>query len=421
MTSATERGYARELDRRDPLASFRRRFIVDDPDLIYLDGNSLGRLPKATATRLKDLIEQEWGQQLIRGWNQGWMEAPERIGSKIAQLIGARADEVIVADSTSINLFKLAVAALQAQPDRHKIVTDDLNFPSDHHVLQGIQALLQRPVEIHVARSPDGIHGPLDALYEAIDRHTALVTLSHVAYKTSYAYDLQTMTERAQHQGAFMLWDLSHSVGSLPVRLNDCAVPLAVGCTYKHLNGGPGAPAFLYVRRDLQLRLANPIPGWMGKRNVFDFDPTYQPDQGIRRFLTGTPSILSLCAIEPAIELFLEAGMERVREKSVLQTEYLIELWRAWLAPLGFSLNSPLESASRGAHVSLGHPHGLSIDQALIQEMKVIPDFRPPDTLRFGACPLYTSFEDIFEGMSRLRTTVIEKRFEKYTQAPLVT
>lgn len=421
MTDPTEREYARQLDRQDPLSSFRQRFTLDDPDLIYLDGNSLGKLPKATAQRLQQLIEQEWGQQLIRGWNQGWMEAPQRVGAKIAQLIGARADEVIVADSTSVNLFKLAVAALQAQPDRHRIVTDDLNFPSDHHVLQGIQALLHRPVEIHVAKSPDGIHGPLDKLHDAIDRHTALVTLSHVAYKTSYAYDLRAMTERARRQRALMLWDLSHSVGSLPIGLNECEVPLAVGCTYKHLNGGPGAPAFLYVRSDMQPRLTNPIPGWMGKLNVFDFDPTYLPDPGIRRFLTGTPPILSLCAIEPSIELFLEAGIERVREKSVLQTEYLIELWRAWLAPLGFSLNSPLESARRGAHVSLGHPQGLSIDQALIHEMRVIPDFRPPDTLRFGACPLYTSFEDIYEGMSRLRTVVIEKRFEKYTQAPPVT
>lgn len=421
MSPVTDRTYAQALDRRDPLAVFRQHFVLEDRDLIYLDGNSLGRLPKATAQRLQQVIEQEWGQTLIRGWNQGWMEAPERVGAKIAQLIGAAPDEVIVADSTSINLFKLAVAALRTQPLRHKIVTDDLNFPSDHHILQGIRALHDDKVQIQMVGSQDGVHGPVQALCDAIDQDTGLVTLSHVAYKTSFAYEVKFITQRAEQQGAWMLWDLSHSVGSVPVRLNAWNVPLAVGCTYKHLCGGPGAPAFLYVRKDLQQRLLNPIPGWMGKRNVFDFDLTYEPDPGIRRFVTGTPPILSLCAIEPALDLFLKAGMDRIREKSVQQTEYVIALWRAWLEPLGFALRSPLEAARRGAHVSLGHPQGLSIDLALIQEMKVIPDFRPPDTLRLGPCPLYTSFEEIYEGMARLRTTVLEGRHEKYTQAPRVT
>jgi kynureninase len=402
------------LDAADPLAGFRDEFVIQDPDLIYLDGNSLGRLPRRTAARVQEVVEREWGGRLIRGWMEGWFNAPQRIGAKVAALVGAEPGEVIAADSTSVNLFKLTVAALQARPARRKVVTDDLNFPSDLYVLQGALKLAGPDYRLEVVRSPDGLTMPPEALAEAIDQDTALVALTHTAFKSGFVYDMRAITRAAHRAGALMLWDLSHSVGALPLALNEAEIDLAVGCTYKYLNGGPGATAFLYVRRDLQAGLLNPIWGWFGQRNQFDMGLEYQPGAGLQRFLAGTPSVLSLAAVEPALDLMLEAGLERLREKSLRQTEYLIELWQAWLQPLGVSLNSPRDPACRGSHVSLGHPEGLRIDRALIEEMNVIPDFRYPDNIRLGVAPLYTRYVDIYEGMRRLRQVIEERRFEKY-------
>ncbi len=414
MAEITNATYAHALDQQDELAHFRERFIIEDPDLIYLDGNSLGRLPKKTAQQMRQAVEQTWGARLIRGWNEGWLTLQEEIGGKLAHLIGAQADEVAIADSTSVNLYKLALAALAARPDRHKIITDDLNFPSDLYVLQGAAKLASRPLQIEVIPSVDGIHGPVEALTKAIDADTALVSLSHTAFKSSYTYDMTAITALAHAAGAMILWDLSHSAGAVPCLLNAADVDLAVGCTYKYLNGGPGAPAFLYVRRDLQNVLHNPISGWMGQKEMFNFDLDYTPATGLRRFFTGTPPILSTFAIEAGVDLLLEAGMERLRAKSVQQTEYLIELWAARLAPLGFTLNSPRAANQRGSHISLGHPDGWRIDQALIHEMNVLPDFRKPDNIRFGITPLYTSFTEIHTAVECLRTVVVDRLYEKY-------
>lgn len=406
--------YAQSLDQQDKLALFRDRFVIDDPDLIYLDGNSLGRLPKQTIDQTRRLVETEWGQQLIRGWNSGWLAMQSDVGAKLARLLGASEGEVIVADSTSVNLYKLALAAMQAQPGRNKIVTDDLNFPSDIYILQGIGQTLGRSCEIVVVPTEDERYGPVEKLAAAIDTDTALVTLTHTTFKSSYTYPMTEITTLAQKAGALMLWDLSHSAGSVPINLAESQADLAVGCTYKYLNGGPGAPAFLYVRHDLQDRLANPISGWMGQRNTFDFDLNYAPEMGIRRFLSGTPPILSLSTIEAGVDLLLEAGMDHLRAKSVAQSEYLIRLWEALLAPLGFTLNSPPEPALRGSHIALGHPDGWRIAQALIQEMKVLPDFRKPDNIRFGIAPIYNSFSDIYLAMTRLQTVVTEQRYTNY-------
>ncbi|MBK8987605.1 MAG: kynureninase [Chloroflexi bacterium] len=410
----TDSAYAQELDAQDALAAFRQQFLITDPDLIYLDGNSLGRLPLAAQTRLADVVAQAWGDRLIRGWNEGWMDLAARVGGKIAGLVGAQPDEVLLADSTSVNLYKLALAALQAQPGRHKIVTDDLNFPSDLYILQGICRLLGSGCYVEVVSSPDGIHGPVDALAQAVDEDTALVTLSHTAFKSSYTYDMTAVTHLAHQHGALMLWDLSHSVGALPVRLNAAQADLAVGCTYKYLNGGPGAPAFLYVRRDGQEKLANPIAGWMGQNRPFEFSLAYEPAPGLARFLSGTPPVVALTAVEPGVDLLWEAGMDRLRAKSVRQSEYLIALWQAWLEPLGFRLNSPRQAAWRGSHVSFGHPDAWRISQAYIQEMRVIPDFRRPDNIRLGLTPLYTTFSEIYTAVARLRTVVEDKLYEKY-------
>jgi len=418
----TDLDYAHELDRQDDLARFRDEFVIDDPDLIYLDGNSLGRLPKRTVARMREVIEKEWGERLIRGWGEGWFTAPQRIGAKIAQLIGAQADEVIVADSTSVNLFKLYIAALQARPGRPKVVTDDLNFPSDVYVLQGAVKLAGPVYGLEMVRSADGLTVSNDALQATIDKDTALVTLTHTAFKSGYVYDMGAVTEMAHRAGALVLWDLCHSVGAMPLDLNAANVDMAVGCTYKYLNGGPGAPAFLYIRRDLQEQLLNPIWGWFGQRGQFDMKLDYEPAPGLQRFLAGTPTMLSLAAVEPAVDLLLEAGVERLRAKSVKQTEYLIALWEALLAPLGVTLNSPRDPARRGAHVSLGHPEGLRIDLALIEDMRVIPDFRYPDNIRLGLAPLYTSFVEIHEAILRLRRVIVERLYEKYpTERPEVT
>ncbi len=404
--------YAQELDRQDELAPFRQRFVSDEPGLIYLDGNSLGRLPTAAISRLQQTIEHEWGRRLIRGWNEGWIEAPNRVGDKIGRLLGAQPGEVIMADATSVNLFKLALAAVRAQPGRSKIITDDLNFPSDLYILQSICRLTGARLE--VVRSADGIHGPVDGLAAAVDQDTALLTLSHTVFKSGYTYDMAAVNEVAHQVGALTLWDLSHAAGSVAVALNAANADLAVGCTYKYLNGGPGTPAFLYVRRDLQERLENPLSGWMGQQNQFDFGLEYEPAPGIQQFLTGTPAILALAAAEPGIELLLEAGIERVRAKSVRQTAYLIDLWEALLAPLGFRLNSPRDPAQRGSHISIGHDEGMRINLALINEMNVLPDFRRPDNIRLGIAPLYNTFSEIHTAVTRLQQVVADRLYERY-------
>lgn len=422
MSTPTDAGYARQLDAADPLAPFRARFVNDEPDLIYLDGNSLGRLPAASAELAEALVRGQWGGRLIRGWNEGWFDAPERVGAKIARLIGADPDEVIVADSTSVNLFKLAVAALRHQEGRARILSDDLNFPSDVYVLEGAAELLGGGRRLELVRSADGIHGPAEAIGAALGEDVALLSLSHTVFKSGYVYDMAALSAAAREAGALTLWDLSHSVGSVPLSLRADGADLAVGCCYKYLNGGPGAPAFLYVRRELQERLLNPIAGWMGQRDLFAFGLGYQPAAGIRRFLSGTPPVISLALIEPGVDLLLEAGMERLRAKSAAQSEYLIALWEQLLAPLGFRLNSPREAARRGSHVSLGHDQGLGVDLALIREAGVLPDFRTPDNIRLGIAPIYNTFAEIHAAVLRMQEIVESGRHLPYMEeAPTVT
>jgi kynureninase len=404
---------ARAMDAQDPLARFRDEFVIDDPDTLYFDGNSLGRLPRRTAARLHEAVEGEWGGRLVRGWGEGWMDAPARIGAKIAQLVGAQSDEVIVADSTSVNFYKLVNAALDARPGRTQIVSETVNFPTDAYILQGIAE--RRGLTLTLADARDGMTVGTDAIVEAIDAdRCALVTLTHTAFKSGAVYDMRAITEAAHRAGAPVLWDLSHSVGALPVALNECDADMAVGCTYKYLNGGPGAPAFLYVRRDWQEQLRNPIQGWFGQRDQFAMDRTYAPAPGMARFQVGTPPILSLLAVEGGVDLVREAGLERLREKSMRQTEWLIALWEAWLEPYGVTCNSPRDARARGSHVSLGHPDGLRIDRALIEDVGVIPDFRYPDNIRFGIAPLYTRFEDVHCAMERFRRVMEERLYEKY-------
>lgn len=429
--------FAQRLDSLDSLASFRERFLITDPDLIYLDGNSLGRMPKAAAERAKQVVDEEWGHDLIRGWNKGWWEASARVGDKIGSLIGAIEGQTLVNDTVSLNLFKLAAAALTLQPNRKRIITDTFNFPSDLYILQGIVNLLDTESPSPVGRGmPKGqgegsheilrigatdndITPDLAALESAIDDDTALVTLSHVVFKSGYLYDMRRVTDLAHSKGALVLWDLSHSVGSVPVRLDDCNADLAIGCTYKYLNGGPGAPAFLYVNKAIQEKLTSPIWGWWGQKNPFDFDLDYTPAPGAGRFLVGTQPMISLLTMEASLDIFLQTGMDALRAKSILMTDYASYLTDNWLAPLGFSLGSPRDPAMRGSHISIRHADGYRVNRALIEEMNVIPDFRAPDNLRLGFAPLYTSFAEVWEGFNRIKRVMEEKRYEKYPKQKL--
>jgi kynureninase len=415
MNFNSSRSFAEELDTSDPLASYRTRFVISDPNLVYLDGNSLGRMTHASLERVRQVAEMEWGTDLIRGWNENWWEAPVRIGDKIARLVGAAPGQMVACDTVSVNLFKLAAAALALRPGRTRIVTDLLNFPSDLYILQGlVNSLGNRHTILRIGSTDGDITPDLDALAAAIDDNTALLTLSHVTFKSGYLYEMGEITELAHRHGALVLWDLSHSAGAAPVALETCNADFAIGCTYKYLNGGPGAPAFIYVRKELQQQVVSPICGWWGQNAPFAFGLDYTPAPGVARFLTGSQPILSMLAMEAALDPLLEVGMASLREKSLLLSEYLIFLSDTLLTPLGFLLGSPRNPERRGSHISLRHPEGYRINRALIEEMNVLPDFREPDNLRLGLTPLYTSFAEVWEGVERIRQAVAERRYEKY-------
>lgn len=409
-----DRNYARQLDQQDPLAFYREQFVIDDPDTIYMDGNSLGRLPLAVVERTREVVTREWGKNLISSWNQGWWESPIRIGEKVAELIGASPGQVIVCDSVSIDLFKLTMAVLSRQTGRTKIITDTLNFPSDLYVLQGCVNLLGNRHKIVRIGSQDGELTPdLDDLYAAIDQDTALVTLSHVTFKSGYLYDLAAITEKAHQVGALVIWDLCHSVGALPIDLDGCKVDFALGCSYKYLNGGPGSPAFIYASHKMQENAMSPIWGWWSQNAPFAFDLDYTSATGMKKFLTGSQSILSMLGLEAALAPHLQAGMQPLRDKSIQMSEYFIQLSDSILAPLGFKLGSPRDPNRRGSHISLRHPEGYRINRVLIDELNVIPDFREPDNIRFGLAPLYTTFCDVWEAIERTRQAVADRLFEK--------
>jgi len=410
--------YARELDSHDPLQSCRDRFVIKDPSLVYLDGNSLGRLPQQTIAHLDTAIQEQWGDRLIRSWNEGWYQQSTRLGKKIAQIIGAHPDEVILSDSTSVNLYKLAYGALKMMDKRTEIISDDMNFPSDLYILQGLIKHFGDRHTLRLVKSSDGISTDMTELLRMISRRTALVTLSHVAYKSAYMYDLAKVTELAHMHGSLILWDLSHAVGAVPISLKKANADLAIGCTYKYLNGGPGSPAFLYVRKDLQDKIENPIWGWFGERNPFDFKLNYRVAEGIRKYLTGSPPVISVSALEPSLDLVLEVGIGVIRQKSVQQTEYLISLASAWLFKQGFRLGSPEFSERRGSHVSLKHAEAYRICKALIDpafsNRSVIPDFREPNNIRLGISPLYNTYEEIYLALEQLRLIMENKIYEKY-------
>jgi len=405
---------AHALDAADPLAAFRDRFAIADDGLIYFDGNSLGRLPISTRERLRQVVDVEWGEELIRGWDR-WIDLAREAGDVLAAgVLDVAPGEVVVSDSTTVNLYKLAAAALDARPDRRAIVTDDDNFPTDQYVLQGLAAA--RGLELRVIKTDLDTGVSLERVREVLDRDVALVCLSHVAYRSGAVADLVGITAAAHEVGALVLWDLCHSAGAVPTPLREANVDLAVGCTYKYLNAGPGAPAFLYVRADLQPLLRQPIWGWFGQRDQFDMAGQYDPADGIDRFLVGTPGVLGGYAVLEGARITAEAGIAAIAAKGRALTSYAVALFDAWLAPYGFSLASPRDASRRGAHITLHHPRAWQICQAL-KAAKVIPDFRTPDRLRIGLAPLYTRFVDVYEGFRRLRAIMIGGEYEKFPAA----
>lgn len=383
-------------DAVDPLRGFRDRFALPE-GMIYLDGNSLGALPRATSTAIGDMVERQWGERLIRSWNEGWIDAPQRIGGKIARLIGAGADEVIACDSTSANLFKLIVAALRRDSARTDIISECGNFPTDLHVAQGAASCVPGARLKAV---------PREAIGAAIDRSTALLLLSHVHYKTAERFDLAEWTARAHAAGALVLWDLSHSTGAVAVDLNGAGADLAVGCGYKYLNGGPGAPAFLYVARRHQVALANPLSGWMGHAEPFAFTDDYRPAPGMTRWLTGTPPMLGMAGLEAGVDLMLDADLAAIAAKSAA----LFDVLHAIGTELGLECVTPVDPAARGSHISFRHPNAYALCQALIAR-GVIGDFRDPDILRFGLTPLYLGHGDIVRAGEILAAILAEASF----------
>ena len=418
MIFSTDLQFALEADSQDNLAGFRKHFYIKDSSLIYLDGNSLGRLLLQTGDNLSGLIRQEWGENLINSWNEHWYDLPQKLGNSLAPLIGASDGEVLVTDSTSVNLYKLAHGAIKIRPGRTRLVSDSTNFPTDLYILQGLIRDFGPEYELVLAGSGDGISPDLEELDRLIDHNTALVVLSLVNFKSGYLYDLKRITRMAHEKGALILWDLSHAAGAVPINLNGVTADLAVGCTYKYLNGGPGSPAFLYVRRDIIRDVANPVQGWFGERNPFDFYLHYRPAEDIRKFLTGTPPIISLSAISCGIGILKEAGMENVRAKSILLGNYTLYLLEHLLKPLGYGNGSPENEAQRGSHIAIRHPEAYRICQAMIRpqngKISVVPDFRDPDIIRIGITPLYTRFEDIFLAVRRMQEIAADREYLRY-------
>jgi kynureninase len=404
LTSRAEisRADVEELDRADPLRSYRGRFVGADDDVIYLDGNSLGRLPVASADRLFEVVHSQWAHGLVRSW-ESWIGWPRSVGDLLgASLLGAAAGQVVVSDSTSVNLYKLAAAALDLRPSRRTIVTDAGNVPTDRYVLAGLaSARGLRVVDVDGASLSDVV--------AALSDDVALVALSHVDYRSGALLPMASITSAAHSAGALVVWDLCHSVGAVPIALDECEVDFAVGCTYKYVNAGPGAPAFLYVASGLQSSARQPIWGWFGQQGQFEMGADYAPVESIERFLVGTPSVLGIALVESGVRLLAEAGISALRAKGMALTSLLISLADSWLAPLGFSVASPRDSASRGSHVSLRHAEAYRVSQALI-EHQVVPDFRRPDLVRLGCSPLTTSFGDVYEAMRRLRDIVSSGR-----------
>ena len=392
------------LDAGDPLADRRARFTLPD-GVVYLDGNSLGAMPRAAVERVQQTLEGEWGRGLIRSWNAaGWIDLPTRVGDKIGRLVGAAPGQVVVADSTSVNLFKALAGALRLRPERSVIVSERDTFPTDLYVAQGLIGLLGGR---HALRLVDR-----DEVHAAVDESTAVLLLTHVDYRTGAMHDLAAVTRAAHDRGALVVWDLAHSAGAMPIDLDGAEVDLAVGCGYKYLNGGPGAPAFLYVARRHQAAFAQPLTGWMGHARPFAFEAAYEPAPDVRRALCGTPAVLALAALEAGVDELLAVDLAEVRRKSLAMTALFRRLLAERCEGLGLALAGPAEPETCGSQVSVRNAQGYAVMQALIAR-GVIGDFRAPDLMRFGLAPLYLRYVDLWDAVETLREVLATRAFDR--------
>lgn len=413
-----ERTAALELDAHDPLREFKNRFVITDPDTCYLDGNSLGRLPHATVKAINDFLTQEWGPEVVAGWGH-WVDEAQSVGDLIGRsALGAGPGQVLACDTTSVNFYQLASAAIRARPDRKTIIIDAANFPTDRYIMQGLADQLGLKLITIDNEDPTISDHELitpEILKKYMSDDVALVSLEVVQYRSGARQDIKAINDLVKSYGALMLWDAAHAIGSVAMDFDKNGVELAVGCTYKYGNSGPGAPAWLYVSKQMQHELRVPIQGWFAQRDQFAMGPTFERDESIRGFQIASPSLMGLRCIKTSFEMIEEAGIAEIEKKAARGTAMMIELYEQWLAPLGFTLNTPRNHNQRGGHISLVHPEAEKIAIALRKFANVIPDYRVPNSIRVAISPLATSYVEVYDGFQRIRDLVSTRQYEKVT------
>ena len=413
-----ERTAALELDAHDPLREFKNRFVITDPDTCYLDGNSLGRLPHATVKAINDFLTQEWGPEVVAGWGH-WVDEAQSVGDLIGRsALGAGPGQVLACDTTSVNFYQLASAAIRARPDRKTIIIDAANFPTDRYIMQGLANQLGLKLITIDNEDPTISDHELitpEILKKYMSDDVALVSLEVVQYRSGARQDIKAINDLAKSYGALMLWDAAHAIGSVAMDFDKNGVELAVGCTYKYGNSGPGAPAWLYVSKQMQHELRVPIQGWFAQRDQFAMGPTFERDESIRGFQIASPSLMGLRCIKTSFEMIEEAGIAEIEKKAAQGTAMMIELYEQWLAPLGFTLNTPRNHNQRGGHISLVHSEAEKIAIALRKFANVIPDYRVPNSIRVAISPLATSYVEVYDGFQRIRDLVSTRQYEKVT------
>ena len=414
--NVTDRQYALDLDKNDPLAQFKSKFVISDPAMCYLDGNSLGRLPHATVVAVNDFLTQEWGQEVVTGWSH-WVDEAQPVGDLIGEsTLGAAKGQVLACDTTSVNFYQLCMAAIKARPGRKTIITDTANFPTDRYILEGIA----KQFGMNLVLIDNESAGPIkheritaEILAPYLNDDVALVTLEVIQYRSGARTDIKSITDLVRSHGGLVVWDASHAIGAIEMNFDANGVDLAVGCTYKYGNSGPGAPAWLYVATRMQKELQVPIQGWFSQGDQFGMGPVFEKAEGIRGFQIASPSLIGLRCIKTSFELIKEAGIDKIAHKAAVGTQMMIDLYDAWLAPLGMQLNTSRDPNERGGHISLVHPDAARICIALREFANVIPDYRTPNSIRLAISPLPTSYVEVWDGFERIRDLVSTRQYEK--------
>lgn len=412
----TDREYALELDQNDPLAGYRSKFVITDPNLCYLDGNSLGRLPHATVKAVSDFLSQEWGNEVVTGWSH-WIDEAQVAGDLLGRaVLGAGPGQVLVCDTTSVNFYQLCVAAIKARPGRKTVITDAANFPTDRYILKGIAEQFGLKLIIIDNEDPAIAENELitaELLEKYMSEDVAMVTFEVIQYRSGARTDIQSVTDLARSYGALVVWDASHAAGAIEMNFDACGVDLAVGCTYKYGNSGPGSPAWLYVNKKIQRELQVPILGWFGNEDQFGMGPDFVKAEGIRGFQIASPSIIGIRGVQVAFAMIEEAGIDVIASKAAIGTQMMIDLYDEWLAPLGYTLLTSRSPKERGGHISIGHPDAARICVALRKFANVIPDYRTPNAIRLAIAPLPTSYVEVWDGFQRIRDLTQTRQYEK--------